>query len=97
LKRIQFLEPLAFSYYNNGDLKESQELYESILSDYSSNIYYGDIYALALYRSGIVDQKQGEIDNAVACYKKFISLWNGADEKLQYLVVDAKKRLSQIQ
>jgi len=88
-----FLEPLAFAYYQSGDLGKALGEYEKIISLTTGRIAYGDIYARAYYMVGKISEREGDKTRARENFLKFLDLWKDADEGLPE-VADAKKRMA---
>jgi tetratricopeptide (TPR) repeat protein len=87
-----FMEPLARAYEKAGNLEKARAEYEKIIALTSGRLIYGDIYAEACYRLGVIAEKRGQKDKAVEHYRKFLDLWENADSGLPE-VEDARKRL----
>ncbi len=91
-----FMEPLAQAYEKAGDLGNAGMEYEKITRLTSGRLIYGDVYARAYYRLGIIAEKQGQRAKAIEHYQKFLSLWKDADPGLTE-VADARQRLSKLE
>ena len=87
-----FIEPLAFAYYQSGDLEKALGEYEKIISLTTGRIAYGDIYAKSFFMLGKIAEQQGDKVWARQNYRKFLDLWKDADP-VQPEVEDARKRL----
>jgi serine/threonine protein kinase/Tfp pilus assembly protein PilF len=88
-----FIEPLARTYYQSGDLTKSAEEYEELISLTVGRFFCGDIFAKGLYMLGRIAEQQGDKARASQNYRKFLDLWKDADPGLPE-VVDARKRLA---
>jgi tetratricopeptide (TPR) repeat protein len=74
-----YLEPLADSYAAAGNLTKARETYEKITQLTTGRYLYGDRYARAFYRLGVIAEKQGQRAEAAARFRKFLDLWSDAD------------------
>jgi serine/threonine protein kinase/tetratricopeptide (TPR) repeat protein len=79
LQDALYLEPLADSYVAAGNLTRARETYEKITRLTAGRFLYGDKYARAFYRLGVIAEKQGQKGEAVARFRKFLDLWSNAD------------------
>jgi serine/threonine protein kinase/tetratricopeptide (TPR) repeat protein len=88
-----FMDSLARPYLESGDLEKAREGYEKITALTIGSFYYGDIYAKAFYKLGLIYERQGQKTKAKENYQKFLVLWKYADSGLPE-VGDAKKKLA---
>jgi len=89
---IESIEPLALTYYIDGNLEKARNSYEIIISHPQVRLDNGDIYAKAFYMLGKIFEEQGKKRKAIEHYEKFLDLWKDADPGIAE-VEDAKKRL----
>ncbi len=76
------LEPLARALYVSGDLENAQKEYERISSLISGIVFAGDIYAISFYMLGKICEQQGQTEQAIEYYDRFLELWKDADPGL---------------
>ena len=88
-----FLDAYAEALRLAGNLDRARETYEKITLLTTGRREDGDIYGRAFYRLGKIAEQRGEDEAAQAYYRKFLSLWVGADPGLPE-VLDAAVRLS---
>lgn len=88
-----FLESLAFAYYKSGDFKLAQKEYEKIINLTVGKLWYGDIYSHSFYMLAKVFEQNGQSEEAIKHYEKFLTLLKDADRAIRE-VDDAKKRLA---
>jgi len=88
-----FMEPLARAYYLSGDIENAQREYEKIVSLTFGRMYPGDIYAQSLYRLGKIHQENGETDEAIEYFGRFLGILENADRESIELR-DAQEQLS---
>jgi serine/threonine protein kinase/tetratricopeptide (TPR) repeat protein len=93
LQNALYLEPLADSYVAAGNLTRARETYEKMTRLTAGRFLYGDKYARAFYRLGLIAEKQGQKSEAKACFSKFLDLWANADLAPSERA-DARKRLA---
>ncbi len=86
-----YLDSLAFSYYQIGDLDKALEEYERITSLTSGRIEYGDLYAKSFFMLGKIYEQKGWKGKALENYERFLTLWKDADPGLPE-IEDARKR-----
>jgi serine/threonine protein kinase/tetratricopeptide (TPR) repeat protein len=79
LQDALYLEPLADSYVASGNLTRARETYEKMTRLTAGRYLYGDKYARAFYRLGLIAEKQGQKSEAAARFRKFLDLWGNAD------------------
>jgi serine/threonine protein kinase/Tfp pilus assembly protein PilF len=87
-----FIESLASTYYQSGDLDKAREGYEKITMLTTGRLFYGDIYARSFYMLGKIYQQKGWEGKAIENYEKFLHLWKEADSGIPE-ITDAKKQL----
>ena len=87
-----YLDVLARSLYEAGDLGTARREYEKITMLTSGRYNHGDIYAKAFYRLGKIAEQQRDKARAIVNFGKFLDLWKDADPGIPE-VEDAKKRL----
>jgi serine/threonine protein kinase/tetratricopeptide (TPR) repeat protein len=89
--------PLAYhaglAYYKAGDLENSRQEYERVISLTTGRQSFGDLYAKSFYRLGKIYQQQDNRGKAIENYEIFLDLWKNADPGFAE-VDDAKKRLA---
>ena len=88
-----FLDGYAEALRLAGNLDRARETYEKITLLTTGRREDGDIYGRAFYRLGKIAEQRGEDEAAQAYFRKFLSLWVGADPGLPE-VLDAAVRLS---
>lgn len=88
-----YLFPLAFLYYQLGELEKAREQFEEIVSLTTGRLKWGDIYAKSYYWLGKIFQKKGWHGKAIENYRKFFQLWEKADLGLPE-IEDARKQLA---
>ena len=93
--RADFIESLALTYYNSGDLDASIQEYEKIIQLTMGRLWYGDIYATSFYMLGKIYEEKRLPLKAIEQYEKFLELWKEADKDLHELK-DAKSRLKSL-
>jgi len=88
-----FAEPLASAYYESGKMERAREELEKILTFAMGKLYTGDIYAQSLYWLGRIYEAEGQKNEAMTHYERFLDLWKDADPGFAE-VEDARKRLA---
>ena len=87
-----YIEALASSLYQRGDLDPARAQYEKIISLTTGRLSAGDAYARSLYRLGIICQEKKEPEKAREYFQRFLDVLRNADAGLPD-VEDARKRL----
>jgi tetratricopeptide (TPR) repeat protein len=87
-----YIEALASSLYQRGDLDPARAQYEKIISLTTGRLSAGDAYARSLYRLGIICQEKKEPEQAREYFQRFLDVLRNADAGLPD-VEDARKRL----
>ena len=90
---MEILFPLANAYYLSGDIDKAIECYKKIIQVAIGGWYFGDLYARSHYQLGRMYEEQGSFNEAKSYYKKFLFIWEEADEGLAEKI-DAQKRLA---
>jgi tetratricopeptide (TPR) repeat protein len=90
-----YLEALARSYLDSGNLEQAREEYELITTLHEGRYTRGDIYARSFYMLGKIAEEFGEKEKAKKQYTRFLEIWKDADPGLSE-VEDAKKRLASL-
>jgi tetratricopeptide (TPR) repeat protein len=91
-----FMDALAFSYLQNGDLEYARKSYERIITLTTGMLTYSDVYTRGFYQLGKIYQQMNINEKAIDCYRIFLSLWEEAD--IKFLEIDdAKKQLGQLE
>ncbi len=93
VKQVDYIDPLAFAYYEAGDLENALKQYEWITSLTQGRIRHSHHYALSFFMLGKIYEEQGNTVKAAEHYEKFLDLWKDADPGIAE-VEDAKKRLA---
>lgn len=105
----QYYYSLAEAYYQAGRCWSALDLYKRVPSYWEQRVGSGYIYAKSFYRMAKIydrcrrpsgaTEKQLRADKAMAIenYRKFLSLWKGADPIFGAEVEDAKKRLAALE
>jgi tetratricopeptide (TPR) repeat protein len=88
-----FLDSLAFAYYKSGDFESAQQEYEKIINLTIGKLWYGDIYSHSFYMLAKVFEQNGQSEEAIKHYEKFLTLLKDADLCF-HEVDDAKERLA---
>jgi len=88
-----FLESLALAYYKSNDLEWAQKEYEKIVSLTIGKIWFGDIFRNSFYMLAKVFEQNGQNEEAIKYYEKFLMILKDADSGILE-VDDAKKRLA---
>ena len=88
-----FLESLALAYYKSSDFELAQEEYEEIINLTVGKLWYGDIYGRSFYMLAKVFEQNGQSEEAISHYEKFLTLLKDADPGIRE-VDEAKKRLA---
>jgi len=88
-----FLESLAFAYYKSSDFELAQEEYEKIINLTIGKLWCGDIFSNSFYMLAKVFEQNGQSEEAIKHYEKFLTLLKDADPGILE-VDDAKKRLA---
>jgi tetratricopeptide (TPR) repeat protein len=88
-----YLDPLARALYQTGNFEAAQEQYEKIVSLTTGRLCWGDIYARSFYWLGKIQQKKGSRAKAAEYYKRFLILWENADQTFPEKE-DAKSQLA---
>jgi len=83
----------GLAYYKTGDLKNSHQEYERVISLTSGRQAFGDLYAKSFYMLGKIYEQQGNRGKAIEHYEKFLELWKNSDPGFPE-VEDARKRLA---
>jgi tetratricopeptide (TPR) repeat protein len=79
LRRTLYHASLAEAYFKAGDMKKARQACETLTGLTLGRTHYGDLYAQAFYRLGKISEEQGNSDEAVTHYRKFLELWKDAD------------------
>ena len=102
----RYYASLAEAYLRAGAYTRAAEMFAKVPPYWEQRFHAGDVYARSFYgqakahdlqseRAGLtVDQKQAERAKAIESYRKFLSLWGGADPVFAPEVGDARKRLA---
>jgi serine/threonine protein kinase/lipopolysaccharide biosynthesis regulator YciM len=90
-----FVFPLGLAYYESGNLAKAKEEFERITEMTTGRLFFGELYAKALYMLGKICEEQGDKAKAIEHYQKFLSLWKDADPGIAE-VDDAQKRLGEL-
>jgi tetratricopeptide (TPR) repeat protein len=91
-----FADAMGTAFYKTGDLENSRQEYEKIISLGIGRMDYGDIYAKSYYWLGKINEQQGRKTEAAEHYRKFLSLWKDADTGRPE-VKEARKSLALLQ
>ena len=83
----------GLAYYKAGDLENSRQEYERVISLTSGRRAFGDLYAKSFYMLGKIYEQQGDTTKAIENYEKFLTLWKDADPGIAE-VDDARERLA---
>jgi serine/threonine protein kinase/tetratricopeptide (TPR) repeat protein len=86
-----FLEPLAIAYERAGNDAKAREVLERITNLTYGRYGFGNIYAGAFYRLGVIAERQGDKVSARQNYEKFLDIMKNADPG-NADVTNAKKR-----
>jgi len=95
VRRADFIDSLASTFYESGDLEKALDEYERITNLTTGRDRYGGIYAKSFYMLGKIHEERGDSANAIENYEKFLSLWKDADPGIAE-VDDARKRLAEL-
>jgi serine/threonine protein kinase/tetratricopeptide (TPR) repeat protein len=87
-----FIDPLAQTYYEAGEMDKARETYTRINRFTLGRLWWGDIYAKSYYMLGKIWEQKGDTAKAIEHYEKFLDLWKEADPGIAE-VEDARKRL----
>ena len=74
-----FLDGLGRAYEAAGSPDKAAAAYEKLTALTTGRLRWGDLYALAFYRSGRLYEAGGGKDKAASAYEKFLTLWREAD------------------
>jgi tetratricopeptide (TPR) repeat protein len=88
-----FLESLASAYYKSGDFELAQEEYVKIIDLTVGKLWYGDIYSHSYYMLAKVFEQNGQSEEAIKHYEKFLTLLKDTDPGIRERD-DAEKRLA---
>ncbi len=83
----------GLAYYKAGDLENSRQEYERVISLTTGRQSFGDLYAKSFYMLGKIYEQQGNRGKAIEQYEKFLDLWKYANPGIAE-VEDARKRLA---
>jgi serine/threonine protein kinase len=89
------LYSLAEAYRLNGDIDKAIQTFKKVSLLTYGRDNFGDLYTRSFYQLGKLYQQQGNKEEAIKNYKKFIELWKDCDPIFQPMVKDAKTRLEQ--
>jgi len=91
------LESLANYYYCTGDLDKAVIIYENICGLLKSIGWESqECWVQAHFSLGKVHEENGNIEQAIHWYQRFLSIWKDADEDLPDFI-EAKSRLEALQ
>jgi tetratricopeptide (TPR) repeat protein len=88
-----FIESLATAYYKSRDFDLAQEEYEKIIELTIGKLWHGNIYSNSYYMLAKIFEQNGQNEEAIKHYKKFLALLKDADPGI-FEVDEAKKRLA---
>jgi tetratricopeptide (TPR) repeat protein len=91
--RLDFVNSLALTYYESGDLGSARDQYEKMTTLTTTRLQDGDLYTKSFYMLGKIYEQQGDTSKAIEHYEKFLDLWKDADPGIAE-TEDAKKRLA---
>ena len=91
LRRVLFIDSLAFAYFRSSDLENAKDTYQALTSLTIGRHHCADLYAKAFYMLGRIYEQQGNRIQAIENYERFLSLWKDADPGITE-VEDARKR-----
>jgi serine/threonine protein kinase/Tfp pilus assembly protein PilF len=91
-----FLDPIAAVYVRKKDYDKAWDVNKKISQLTSGRLGWGDVWGLSYYEMGKIAQLQERNADAVALYKRFLSLWSKADSDLD-AVKDARKQLRKLE
>jgi tetratricopeptide (TPR) repeat protein len=92
-ERAFFIDPLAQTYYEVGEMDKAREAYNKITRLILGRLWRGDIYVKSFYMLGKIWEQKGDTAQAIKHYEKFLDLWKEADSGIVE-VEDARKRLA---
>jgi tetratricopeptide (TPR) repeat protein len=92
-ERAFFIDPLAQTYYEVGEMDKAREAYNKITRLILGRLWQGDIYVKSFYMLGKIWEQKGDTAQAIKHYEKFLDLWKEADSGIVE-VEDARKRLA---
>jgi serine/threonine protein kinase/tetratricopeptide (TPR) repeat protein len=90
-----FLESLAASLWQRGDLESARDQYDRIISSGLGFLTSGDVYARSLYRLGCLCQMNSQPAKAREFFQKYLLVRSGADSDLGD-VRDVRARLNSL-
>jgi tetratricopeptide (TPR) repeat protein len=93
--RADFIDSLAFSYYQAGDMEKALQEYKRITLLTTGRFDFGHIFAKSFYMLGKIHEQLGNAAKAKEFYQKFLDLWKDADPGIAE-VEDAKTRLAKL-
>ena len=98
LRRDGFaLESLANFYYSTGDLEKAVVEYENICGLLNSTGWEAqECWVRAHFSLGEIHEKNGNTQEAINWYQRFLTIWTNADEDLTGLI-EAKSSLEELQ
>jgi serine/threonine protein kinase/tetratricopeptide (TPR) repeat protein len=76
---ILFLDSLASTFHEMGDLDRAKREYEKIVRLTTGRLRWSDKYSLAFYHLGKIHQERGGEAKAKECYRRFLDIWKNAD------------------
>ena len=88
-----YLDSLASTLYQRGELDRAQLEYEKIISLTTGRLGRGDIFSRSFYWLGKILQTKGLKEKAIEFYGKFLDLWKNADKGLAE-IADARMQLA---
>jgi serine/threonine protein kinase/Flp pilus assembly protein TadD len=91
-EQAYYYDALASASYLAGDLHKALETYRAITALTTGRLLWGDIYAHSYYWMGKIRQRTGDTAEAAAEYRRFLQLWENADDGLPE-TADAQKQL----
>ena len=91
-----FLNSLGQAYYLSKQLDKALKCYKDIQSLTTGRLTWGNLYVLSHYWLGKIKQHQGDSEQALTHFKRFLTLWEKADSELPE-IIEAKKFIHSLQ
>ena len=90
-----YLESLAYAHYVAADFEAAKAQYQTMVSDPDLGWEAQEPWILAHYQLGRIHQEQGDVDQALEYYRRFLDIWQDGDDDLVALI-DARRRVAEL-
>ena len=93
LRRTIDLSSLVEAHFAAGDWDKARKVGEELTALTIGRQHWADLYVKGFFWLGKISEEQGNLDEAVSFYRKFLELWKDADPGIEELA-QARKRLA---